>query len=167
MNLSLLQHLIAEDSARTRVLFRTMKGSIEDKHTALDRNLEGEYVLVHLNTSDDLLVIPEHLKVKSTITLKLSRWFRGATALYEDRIDADLLFDGTYFSCSMPLRAVWGLTAADGQHMVWPESAPPDVIISLLNPQLYAQAKKRQDRSTAGKEKSERMPTKGHLRRVK
>ena len=87
--------------------------------------------------------------------------------LYEDRVEADLLFNGAYFTCSIPLRAIWGITAADGQHTVWPDSAPPDVLISLLNPQLYAKAQEREEIRSKEKEEVKRLPSKGHLRRIK
>jgi len=172
MKLSLLQHLLVKDSARRRIIYRTMKDGIREKYKTLNKNLEEEYVLIHVNTADDLLNVPEYVKVKSSVTLKISRWFRGMMELYEDRVDADLLFNGSYFSCSVPLRAVWGITASDGQHTVWPDSAPPDVLISLLNPQLYARAQQRSQAGGKGEKAKEAdeardLPAKGHLRRVK
>ncbi len=148
-----------------------MKNSEQEKYNTIDKALEDEYVLLHMNTSNEMLLIPGHLKTKSSVTLKVSRWFRGAMELFEDRLDADLLFDGKYFSCSIPLHAVWGITSANGQHSVWPDSAPEDVLISLLNPQLYAKAKERQGAREAkepeGVKTTSYLPKKGHLRRVK
>ncbi len=169
MKLGILQQLLVKDSSRRRIMYRTMKVSISEKYSTLNKKLDDEYVLLHVNTADDLLSIPEHLKVKSSVTLKVSRWFRGAMELFEDRVDAELLFSGNYFSCSVPLRAIWGITAADGQHTVWPDAAPPDVLISLLNPQLYAKAQERSEaKAKADEENGHReLPAKGHLRRVK
>jgi len=146
-----------------------MNSSVQDKYTAIDKSLEGEFVLLHVNTSDENLIIPQHLKAKSSVTLKFSRWFRGPMEFFEDRIEADLLFDGRYFNCLVPLRAVWGLTSANGQHTVWPDSAPPDVLVSLLNPQLYAKAQEREKTKKSNKQTNNTRPLlkKGHLKRVK
>ena len=148
-----------------------MESALPEKFKAVNEGLEGEYVLVHVNTSDELLVVPEHLKAKSSVTLKLSRWFRGSLALEEDRVEADLLFSGSYFTCSIPLRAIWAVTTAEGKQALWPESAPPEELISLLTPQLYAEAKERKDKREQTKKEPEPetkpMPAKAHLRRVK
>lgn len=157
--------------------------SAGEKHEALNKGLEGEYVMVHVNTLNDLLVIPEHLKAKSTVTLKISRWFRGAMELYEDRIEAELVFNGGYFNCSIPLSAIWGITDAKGRNTVWPGASPPEVLLSLLQPQLYESARKRRakkdleekseaaessESTSRGKDvKKDGSPSRSHLRRIK
>ena len=165
----MLQNLKLWTHSTRRPIFKKMKESLEEKFASIDKGLEGEYILLHINTSDEKLIIPSHLRSKSSVTLKISRWFRGAMELFEDRIEAELLFDGKYFNCSIPLPAVWGLTSATGQHSVWPDSAPQDVLVSLLNPQLYAKAKERQkvEINNSKPQKTVPLPAKGHLRRVK
>lgn len=104
----------------------------KEKQGALNKLLDGEFVLVHLNTTVEGLIIPDNLKDNETITLKLSRWFRGAMTVEDDRIIAELLFDDSYFTCIIPFSAIWGLTGEKGENLLWPDAIPPEVLKKVL-----------------------------------
>lgn len=141
----------------------------DNKLEVLKDFLKQEYVLVHLNPKGDGVVIPDHLASDASVTLKLSRYFRGNMELTGERVTADLLFGGSYFTCIIPIDAIWSCTSEDGQNPIWIQSAPPEVAKKV---QAIAQedAIERRDLFEA-RENSEngekRLPRKGHLRRVK
>jgi stringent starvation protein B len=102
------------------------------KYFTLKRLLEEEYVLVHINTGSDNLALPSHLMVDETVSLKLSRYFRGAMEVTTEKITAELLFNGSYNSCVIPLAAIWGCHSQRGNTAFWPESAPEGVVKSIM-----------------------------------
>ena len=95
----------------------------------IDKLLEEEYLLVHANTACEGLQLPSYLLTQPSVTLKLSRMFRYPVELFEKQISADLLFKGEYFSCHIPLDAIWGVTSAAGKGQIWADAIPP----SLMN----------------------------------
>jgi len=56
-----------------------------------------------------------------TVTLKISRHFRGALLLHIDHIEAHLLFGDNYCECHIPYEAVWGTTSESGETTSWLE----------------------------------------------
>lgn len=110
---------------------RIGKGSSQEKRETLERFLSDEHALVHIAPQAEGVELPEHLTKNPTVTLKLSRYFRGKMEISETLVTAELLFGDTYFSCRIPLAAVWGLTSIRGQFLMWPESAPSEVLASL------------------------------------
>lgn len=108
--------------------------STKPKYEALNRFLLDEYVLIHLDPTCAGVVVPAHLTKTQVVTLKLSKLFRGAMELTKEKVSADLLFEQDYFSCVVPLDAVWGATNDKGDTVVWPESAPPNVLKSIPQP---------------------------------
>lgn len=106
---------------------KTPAENFDDKYKVVNALLEEEFILVHLSTEEEGISIPEKLKVQPTVTLKLSRRFRGAMELKQDRIEADLLFDGEYFSCVIPWKALWGVSTPKGMGRIWTESIPAAV----------------------------------------
>lgn len=105
--------------------------SSKRKFKALSELLEQEYVLVHLLTGAEGVCLPDYLKSGPNVTLKISRWFRGGMDITEERICADLLFNGSYFTCFIPLPAIWGATSAKGENIIWPDSMPPEAFAAL------------------------------------
>ena len=109
---------------------------LKDKFKTIDRLLyKYEAVFIHVNTAAEGVTLPEHLRTQPSVTLKLSRLFRGALNVSEEQISAELLFSGEYFTCLLPLHAIWGVTTQDSANMVWPESAPPEVLSGLPQPE--------------------------------
>lgn len=154
------------DSAVSNIC-KFMKDPSKEKYAAIEKTLEDDYVLVHVNTLNDLLAIPEHLKAKSSVTLRISRWFKGRMDLYEDRIDAELLFSDVPFACSVPLDSVWGITNVRGESLVWPVSAPPDALIAMTSPAMHPASQKAPKQKPKKTKEPTELPSKGHLKRVK
>ncbi len=150
-----------------------MDALTKEKYEAVNKHLEEEYVLVHLAPSIAGTTLPEHLMANNSVTLKLSRLFRGGIEVQKSKIVTDLLFGDKYFSCVIPLKAVWGLTSHNGKNFIWPESTPAEVLEQLLKfppkeepktPQpLEAQSISAESTQAPAKKEIR----KGHLRRVK
>lgn len=126
----------------------------------IEKLLENDHILVHVLTGGDGVVIPDYLKSSPTVTLKLSRHFAGDLVVEEERINAELSFKGTFFSCIVPLNSIWGVSTPDGKSLVWPETAPSEVLNSVV-----AEMKKK-DEAPPPEEQTIGKP-RGHLRRVK
>jgi hypothetical protein len=101
----------------------------KEKYDTLDRLLEEEYVLVHLRSETPGLVIPPHLLENPTVTLKLSRFFRGGIDLRPDMVVTDLLFKQHYFTCLIPFTAIWAVSSVKGSTIVWDSEAKPTEIV--------------------------------------
>lgn len=143
----------------------------KERRELIDRLLNDEYALVHVSLHEDGVVAPTHLLRDKTATFKLSRMFRGAMALDEEEVVAELLFDNDYFECHFPYRAIWGATDTKGESVLWPDSAPPEVFQQILSSKQSKDAPKarraRADAKVAEVEPAPPMPQRGHLRRVK
>ena len=135
---------------------------LEEKFGTIDRLLEEDFLLVHVDSAAEGLTLPEHLFANSAITLKLSRFFRGALELSGDKVVADLLFGSSYFSCIIPLEAIWGVTSAKGSNIVWPENTPEDILKKMMKTSA-------DDSPQASGSKKMRSPLKkgSHLKRIK
>ena len=131
----------------------------KEKHDAVLRLLEDEYALVHLDPHGAGVSLPSHLTTSPSVTLKISRLFRGALTVEDDSVTADLLFGSTYFTCVVPFESVWGMTSASGSNIVWPEDAPGEVREKIVDPQAAA--------SPTPVETPPAEKKRGHLRRVK
>ncbi len=131
----------------------TPQSLITEKHKNLSRLLDAEtYVLVHFDPKNKDVIIPTHLSNDPSVTLKLSRYFRGNLEINEDRVAADLLFSGTYFTCVIPYEAIWGCTSEGGENIIWPESTPEEVLRNILESALQ-NPEKSETETTAGDEK--------------
>ena len=138
---------------------------IIEKYKSLTKLLDSDdYVLVHLNPKNKDLIVPDHLAQDPSVTLKLSRYFRGQLEINEDGISAELLFGGSYFTCSIPYDALWGCTSEQGENIIWPESTPEEVLKGILETAAQATGI---DSTEYEVDDSKDLPKKGHLRRVK
>ena len=135
-----------------------------EKFEAINRLLDQEYILVHVSTSSEGLALPEYLKEQSVVTLKLSRWFRGGMDVSQERISADLLFDNNYFTCLIPLPAVWGVTSSKGENLVWPKSMPPQLMSSIVAAQVESQPEMKKEPAPQPAARPKRP---SHLKRIK
>ena len=107
------------------------KDPAKEKRDTLERFLNDEHTLVHVAPRADDVEVPENLRHSPTVTLKLSRYFRGKMEISATGVSAELLFGETYFTCKVPFAAVWGMTSVKGQFLMWPESTPPEVLSTL------------------------------------
>ena len=146
----------------------------KEKYETINLFLEEEFMLLHLDSSKKGVVLPTHLMGNGTVTLKLSRLFRGGIEVTKEQISADLLFGDAYFSCAIPLPAVWGVTGYKGNNVIWPESTPPEILEKIATtaapqpqpaPKKEAPAEKPTGRKTSSKKS--KAPKGQHLRRVK
>jgi stringent starvation protein B len=94
------------------------------KKETINRYLIDEYVLVHVKPDTPGVTIPEHLANQPSVTLKISKFFQGILSMLEERIETELKFSGAYFKCNVPYQAIWGVTTAKGESIVWPKDAP-------------------------------------------
>lgn len=143
------------------------KDSASDQKTTIERLLDDEQVLVHINPSTDGVVIPPHLLGNKTVTLRLSRFFKGDLSLDDEKVTAELLFGPEYFTCILPWNCIWGASSIRGQEYLWAESAPDEILQMFLS--------QRDERRTIMSRQDRYMPppamkprrTATHLRRVK
>jgi len=143
------------------------KDSAADQKTTVERLLDDEQVLVHINPATDGVVIPPHLSENKTVTLRLSRFFKGDLCIDDDKVTAELLFGPEYFTCVLPWECIWGASSIRGQEYLWAESAPDEILHMFLA--------QRDERRTVMSRQDSYMPppamklrrTATHLRRVK
>ena len=152
---------------------------IQERFKAIDSFLEEEYVLVHIDSRASGVKLPPHLMDNPSITLKLSRLFRGGIELKPSQIETDLLFGDRYFSCEIPFVAIWGATNCDGNNVIWPESTPAEILQKIFVQSATDKKKpkeKEKEKVVAEKKvtpkpraaKATKSPPKaGHLRRIK
>lgn len=117
-----------------------------------------QFLMAHINTTAPNVVLPQHLYQAPTVTLKLSREFKGSLELTSDTITAELLFGDDYFTCQIPFDSVWAIGTPDGEVQFWSDSSPTELLERFVETQ--------QPNSDA-KPQTEKNNTKSHLRRVK
>lgn len=132
--------------------------------TTIERLLNDEQVLVHINPNFPGVVIPAYLMDNRTVTLRLSRYFKGRLSTSENEITAELLFGPNYFVCTIPWGSIWGASSIRGEEFVWTEATPPDILHLVLSQEERSAEMERNE----GREriKTPRAAV-GHLRRVK
>jgi hypothetical protein len=143
------------------------KDTAADQKTTIERLLDDEQVLVHINPTAPGVVIPPHLSENRTVTLRLSRFFKGDLCLDDQKVTAELLFGPEYFTCVLPWECIWGASSIRGQEYIWAESAPDEILEMFLS--------QRDDRRAVTTRQERYMPppamkprrTATHLRRVK
>lgn len=143
------------------------KDTAADQKTTIERLLDDEQVLVHINPTTPGVVIPPHLSENRTVTLRLSRFFKGELCLDDQKVTAELLFGPEYFTCVLPWECIWGASSIRGQEYIWAESAPDEILEMFLS--------QRDDRRSVMTRQERYMPppamkprrTATHLRRVK
>ena len=139
------------------------------KQTALRRLFEDDWMLIHVDTRVAGVAVPDNLKNTPSVTFKLSRLFQGATEITDSVVTAQLLFGTTRQSCTFPYDGIWGATSIKGSNIVWPESAPKEVLAQLEKsplPEEPAAVSVKEDKALKS-EKKKSSPARGHLRRVK
>jgi stringent starvation protein B len=108
------------------VLIMSSEASKSERKKVLDRLLKEEFVLVHINTSVEGVMLPPHIAHLESVPLKISRLFKGGLELRNDSIVTDLRFDDSYFTCILPYESIWLVAGSKGPVLQWLESAPAD-----------------------------------------
>jgi hypothetical protein len=135
-----------------------------NQQTTVERLLNDEQVLVHINPAFNGVVIPPYLMDNRTVTLRLSRFFKGRLSTDDNKITAELLFGSEYFTCVIPWGSIWGASSVRGEEYVWTDSTPPDILhLVLTQEERNAELERREGRPRI---KTPRAAV-GHLRRVK
>lgn len=137
-----------------------------DQRATVERLLGDEQVLVHINPQQPGVVIPPYLMDNRTVTLRLSRFFKGRLSTDECEITAELLFGPTYFVCRIPWSSIWGASSVRGEEFVWTEVTPPEILHLVLSQEQSASTSQR----TSPRQRTRTARAAGgtnHLRRVK
>jgi stringent starvation protein B len=90
-----------------------------EKKRVIEQLLSGDHLLLHLVPQVKNVKLPDRLMSNLTVTLKISRKFRGALILHNTEIEAHLLFSESYSECRIPYDAIWGVTDSNGQTTSW------------------------------------------------
>jgi stringent starvation protein B len=147
---------------------RTGEEPRADQKTTIERLLDDEQVLVHINTTVTGVVVPSHLMQNKTVTLRLSRYFKGQLHTDTQKITAELLFGSVYHTCVIPWESIWGASAPHGEEFLWKEAAP-DEIAHLLHDKPSTSSKGATTTTPKTPISRSGSPRKqvGHLRRIK
>lgn len=146
--------------------------------------MNGDHVLVHLNSCVKSCIVPEHLADNPGLTLKLSYLFQGDTTHDDEAITTYLKFSGNYQKCVLPWSCIWGMTGDKGEQRTWPKDIPKELFFQAAKQQLSAISKKlfkvergagtpspHEHASVAKEPDNQTAPhatkEKGHLRRIK
>jgi hypothetical protein len=140
------------------------EASLKERFETINRLLEEEYVVVHVDASQAGVVLPGHLSRSHSVTLKLSKFFRGGIEVTEQSIVTNLLFDNEYFECTLPMQAIWGVTTVKGNNIVWPENAPQEILQKIGDTVPAASVI---SAAPPAPEKDNKGKKAGHLRRIK
>jgi stringent starvation protein B len=92
-----------------------------EKKKIIEQLLSTEHVLLHIVPHAPGVKLPVHLMKTHTVTLKISRNFRGSLTLNATSVEAHLLFGTNYFECSVPFESIWGVTSGKGETTSWLE----------------------------------------------
>ena len=150
-------------------MMTTGKENRPDQKVAIERLLEDEQVLVHVNPNADGVTIPNHLRDSRTVTLRLSRYFKGELFTDDEKVTAELLFGSSYFTCILPWSSIWGASSMREEEYLWPEAAPEDILELALSQQNRQPTTKSvpSAEQAQGRKTNPARATGSHLRRVK
>ena len=156
----------------------------KDKIEVINNYLKDEYMLIHFDARKSGVELPDHLMQNPTVTLKLSYAFQGGMEVTEERVWASLLFSGKYRDCFVPVNSIWGATSSTGANTIWPDDAPPEVMMQVIEtlankgvaePEKIDSAVSKVPGSSDSKNRKPIIPRKGasskprpsHLKRIK
>jgi hypothetical protein len=108
----------------------------EKKVELFENWMQGDHVLVHLDSRADGVEVPAHLNGNHALTLKMSYHFQAETTHDETAITSYLRFNNSYEKCLIPWTAIWGLTNAKSENQIWPEDLPKEMLIELARNKL-------------------------------
>ena len=137
-----------------------------EQRKTIERLLLDEQVLVHINPQCSGVTLPNHLLPNRTVTLRLSKYFKGSLTTDSEKISAELLFGSDYFTCVMPWQSIWGASSIRGEDFIWSEAAPEDVVDLFLAHQAQV-GRSRPKARTPMKNGLKAQRDTSHLKRVK
>lgn len=129
---------------------------MENQFQVIEKLLKGDHCVIHVNPLCPGVELPDHLKGSPTVTLKISYYFSGTLDVNEKEVVTELVFNGTPFTCVVPLEAIWGITSEFGVHTTWDDKAPNPLFPTLLKQSQKETAKSKPVKvETAAAEKKE------------
>lgn len=96
--------------------------------------MQGDHVLLHLDSRKDGVDLPTHLMGLANVTLKLSYMFQGETQHTDEAVEAYLKFGGQYYRCIVPWDAVWALSSEEGETKLWMDALPDELVRLASSP---------------------------------
>lgn len=106
------------------------------KQQAISKLLDNNsFVMAHINTATEGVIIPAHLYHSPTVTLKLSRQFMGPLKVTETSLVAQLLFGSERFTCQLPFESIWAIGTPDGAVQFWSDSSPTELLERFIGTQ--------------------------------
>lgn len=142
-----------------------MNKILQEKRETVEKFLDEEYVLIHLDPSVSGVALPDYLAEDQSVTLKLSRYFRGKLEITDKKVKAELLFNGDYCECTIPFTAIWGCTSEKGKNLIWPEDTPKSVLAKILSSGKDGEGEETTEASSTASSSTPK--SRGHLKRVK
>ena len=104
--------------------FKSMKEKLE----IFDSLMLNDHAMLSINTSIEGLIIPKHLYIEPSCTLKLSYNFNGPISADNEKIIAELKFGSNRHICEIPWNAVWGILSSElDEHYIWVKDTPAEV----------------------------------------
>jgi hypothetical protein len=103
-------------------------GTNKEKYDCLNKLLEEDHVFIHVNPAKPGVKLPSSQMNVPSVSLKISRLFRGRLDIDLEHLEAELLFGNSYFSCKIPFDALWGVTASNGANTCWPADIPESLL---------------------------------------
>lgn len=134
----------------------------KNRFDLINRLLIDEFALIHLDPRKSDVLVPSQFKSQEMLTLKISKLFRGNLDVTKEQIVAELLFDD-YFTCTIPLSSIWGVSSYKGETFIWPDAAPGNLVQNASSDTSQAEATKEKPSAP----QQETLKRKGHLTRVK
>lgn len=134
----------------------------DDKRKTIEILLEEKHMFIHLNPSEEGVVLPEHLMNEPVVTLKLSRFFSHPLKILPEELHIPLSFDDGVFSCQIPFAAILGATGINGSTFLWDQNLP-----ELFQVQKDLEKKIYPEEKTKEPVKKKREKKKSHLKLIK
>lgn len=103
----------------------------KEKEKKFNEWFANDHVLIHLDSRKPGVQLPDHLLNNPSVTLKLSALFQGKTTITRDSVTSFLRFSGVYSECIVPWTAIWGMTAASGENIIWQEDLSPELLLQM------------------------------------
>lgn len=148
---------------------------MENQVELIEFLLEGDHCAIHINPAFPGTIVPDNLKASPTVTLTISYHFAGSLEVTADKIVTTLIFNGSPFTCTIPMGAIWGVTSEYGVHTTWDDKAPHPMLPVMLKKDQKEQKEPVQLKAVtepaSKKEKKEKTSTKKErpdfLKRIK
>ncbi len=148
----------------------------EEKKRCIEELLAKGLIFIHVDLGNTEVVIPDFLRKEPALTLQISYTFQAPLNILEDRIEADLKFQGTYEHCVIPFESLWGVSLEESnEEYYWIEEMSETLMRHLLSRMLggkrpeFPEEEKEVSKENGKKSKKDDSDQhgKGHLKLIK